>query len=281
MKREKIFDIIILKYFLLHRDNNKDKIQLNMNIYKIGGMIFGISSPDDSYVKMCHDYEHTKPLNSPLDFTVNITSEDIENEKRLYSYPCSSAMANSSSIYRYICREAIKRGGFFLHSAVIEYEGFAYAFLAPSGTGKSTHIKLWRKLLGKNVSIVNGDKPLIMPHANGEFYAYGTPWSGKEGWQRNVFVKMGAICILKRGETNKIREISSIEALQYMLKQTLIPNEKDEVEKLLENIDNFLSGNIRCYMLECNMELDAASVSFEKMTGKDASKYLNAVQNKI
>ncbi len=252
-----------------------------MNIYQIGGMTFEILSPDDSYIKMCHDYQCTNPIDSPLDFTVNITSEDIEREKQLYSYPCNSAMANSSKIYRCICSQAIKRGGFFLHSAVIEYGGLAYAFLAPSGTGKSTHIKLWRKLLGKDVSIVNGDKPLIMPRLSGEFYAYGTPWSGKEGWQRNVSVKMGAICILKRGETNKIKEISTFEALQYMLKQTLIPDEKDDVEKLLENIDSFLSGNIRCYMLECNMELDAAVTSFEKMTGKDASEYLNAVQNRI
>lgn len=250
-----------------------------MDMYKIAGMIIGISSPDKSYVKLCRDYIYNENEPCKADLIINISDDDIENEKKLYSYDCSSAMANYSRIYRAICEHAITKGGFFLHSATIEYDGLAYGFLAPSGTGKTTHIKLWRKLLGDRVSIVNGDKPLIMPNENGVFYANGTPWSGKEGWQKNVSVKMRAICILKRGKENSIKEISAFEALNYIIKQTLIPDDEKLVEKLLENVDRFISGNIKFYVLHCNMDIDAAVTSFEKMTGESAKRFLDFYYN--
>ena len=49
-----------------------------------------------------------------------------------------------------------------MHGAVIEYEGNGYMFSADSGTGKTTHILLWRKFLGDKVKIVNGDKPFLI-----------------------------------------------------------------------------------------------------------------------
>lgn len=250
-----------------------------MNVYKIGGMLLKITSPNESYIKMCRDYEYSADSTEATVFDIVITEEDIEKEKALYAFPCSSDMANFTCIYRHICNLAIQSGGFFLHSAVIEYDDKAYAFLAPSGTGKSTHIKLWRKLLGGDVGIVNGDKPLLMPLKDGSFYAHGTPWAGKEGWQRNIAVKLGAICILKRGKDNAIKEISPLEALGYILKQTLIPDKEDAASKLLENIDAFLSTDVKCYVLECNMSLDAAVTSFEAMTGDSAKKYLEKQQS--
>lgn len=240
-----------------------------MDKYKIGGMIFEVSSPNKSHISICRDYICQND-DCPTDFIITVTEQDIENEKKLYSYPCTSSMANSSFIYRCICHEAIKRGGFFLHSAVVEYKNKAYAFLAPSGTGKSTHIKLWRKLLKNEVSIVNGDKPLIMPCPEGGFLAYGTPWSGKEGWARNVWVKTAAICVLNRGKNNSIKEISPISAMAAIMKQTLIPSHPDEAGALLENVDRFISSGIRCFYLECNMDIEAAITSFEKMTGDKA-----------
>ena len=50
---------------------------------------------------------------------------------------------------------------FWLHASVVEKDGAAYAFTAPSGYGKSTHTRLWLEAFGDRVRIINGDNPII------------------------------------------------------------------------------------------------------------------------
>ena len=71
----------------------------------------------------------------------------------------SEAYAETLGIYRSIAEQLPMRGAFLVHGAAIAYGGKAYLFTAPSGTGKTTHISLWKKYLGDDVQIVNGDKP--------------------------------------------------------------------------------------------------------------------------
>ncbi len=244
-----------------------------MDIYKVAGMVFGIEACFDGYRELCREYLF-KSRDAVPEFIITVSQDDVALEKELYSYPCDDDTACISRIYRLLCRQALMRGGFFLHCAAIEYKNKAYLFLAPSGTGKSTHISLWRKLFGDEVNIINGDKPLIMPGEDGTFYAYGTPWSGKEGWQRNVGVSMGAVCILKRGENNSIVPIDSFLAAQYILRQTIVYSDREGLEVLLSSVNAFLDSGVECYMLKCNMDIEAAATSFEGMTGIDCSEYV-------
>ena len=92
---------------------------------------------------------------------------------------------------------------FLLHAAVIEVDGLAYAFAAPSGTGKTTHIALWKKFFGDRANIINGDKPIIR-FENGTPYIYGTPWCGKEGYNINTKAPLAALCFIERSPENTI-----------------------------------------------------------------------------
>ena len=82
---------------------------------------------------------------------------------------------------------------YLLHCAVIEYNGEGYAFAAKSGTGKSTHTRLWRELFGERAIMVNDDKPFLQITSSGVF-AYGSPWSGKHGLATNVRVPLEGVC---------------------------------------------------------------------------------------
>lgn len=109
-------------------------------------------------------------------------------------------------LYDPVSRAMLRFDRLTFHGACIEYGGRAYIFTAYSGTGKSTHIRLWGRYLGPSVRIVNGDKPIIDLHDVDDIAAYGSPWCGKEGWQRNVRVPLGGICILHRAQPSSAGE---------------------------------------------------------------------------
>lgn len=72
-----------------------------------------------------------------------------------------------------MAKNIVKYDGFVIHGACILYKDNAYLFIAPSGTGKTTHIRLWIKHL-RDLVIINGDKPIIRL-INTLPYIYGTP----------------------------------------------------------------------------------------------------------
>ena len=232
--------------------------------YRIAETEIGIRSPYEVHRSFCKDYVSSD--NEIPELIIDVTEEDIKKEFSNYkTYTPTPEGASLSLIFRKLSEYIIKKGGFMMHSAVIEYGGRAYAFTAPSGTGKSTHIKNWRKLLGDRINIVNGDKPIII-RKNGIFYACGTPWAGKEGWQRNVCVPLGGICRIKRGSENRIRGLTSGDCAEIVLAATFIPNETELLVTLLDSVDEF-SASVPAYELYCTADEISAVVSFEAMTG--------------
>ena len=122
--------------------------------------------------------------------------------------------------------------GCYVHGAAITYQGKAYLFCAPSGTGKSTHIALWKKTLGDAVQILNGDKP-VLRWVEGKTILFGTPWTGKEGWGKNTCAQLGGIFFLERGQTNCLQELTIEDGLRRFLGATVYPQNAGELTKLL------------------------------------------------
>ena len=112
----------------------------------------------------------------------------------------------------------IRFGGMMLHASAVELNGEAYLFSGPSGIGKSTHSRLWTSLFPE-ASIFNDDKPALRL-IDGVWYAYGTPWCGKDGINRNIKAPLKGICFLRRGESNSMRRLSPIEAIGAIFSQT-------------------------------------------------------------
>ena len=89
------------------------------------------------------------------------------------------------------------------HGSVIAVDGIGYLFTAKSGTGKSTHTRLWREYFGDRAAMVNDDKPLLKI-TDSSVIAYGTPYNGKHRLGTNISVPLKAICILTRAADNHI-----------------------------------------------------------------------------
>ncbi len=151
---------------------------------------------------------------------------------------------------------------FLLHSSAVVYNNRAFLFSAPSGTGKSTHTQLWLKQFD-GAYILNDDKPAIKCE-NGEFYVYGTPFSGKTDLNVNARVPLQGICMLQRGEENHIEKMPMEEALFNILSQTCRPVDEDRMDKLLNILDKMVKA-VPIYRLTCNMNPEAAEVSYNGM----------------
>ncbi len=202
------------------------------------------------------------------DFILECTDEDIEAEIENYDDPsyANSGYSESICIYRKLALQLPKHDAFLMHAAVIDVDGNAYAFTARSGTGKSTHIRLWKLLLGEKVKVVNGDKP-ILRFIDGTLYVYGTPWCGKEGWNENMRSTLKGLCFLERAELNSISALEKSDAAERIMHQILMPTDPFDALATLELMDKMLTKT-DTWLLGCNMDIEAAKVAYENMSGE-------------
>lgn len=159
---------------------------------------------------------------------------------------------------------ARRHGLYALHSASIDYKGQAFLFSAPSGTGKSTHVKLWEKAGWARQ--LNGDLNLIGFHG-GAPLVYGMPWCGTSGVFTTRTVPLGGIILLKRGRVNTVADISADCAALRVSQRLISPVWTKEM--LTENL-NFckkLQEHTMIQELTCTPDLKAARVVRDKIDG--------------
>ena len=153
--------------------------------------------------------------------------------------------------------------GLMLHASAAALGGRAYLFSGPCGRGKSTHTRLWQQTFGEAVQVFNDDKPALR-RLDGRWYAYGTPWCGKDGINLNQKWPLGGICFLEKSQENRIRRLPAAEALPLILAQTTYRLPPQYMELLLASLDSLLR-EIPVFLLENRPEEAAARLSFETM----------------
>lgn len=227
--------------------------------YKIADIVVDFDVQYPRLQRQIKDYIYTG--DAPTNIEIRFTDEFFDEQRNEYPN-----FTDEMIEYIFLGSEyyisLIHFGGMMLHSSCVVYDGKAYLFSAPSGTGKSTHTQLWLKQF-PGAYILNDDKPAIRIRPDG-IYAYGTPFSGKTDLNVNIGVPIGGICVLERGETNHIDKVSTDEALFAVLNQTVRPYKEEEMDKLLTIVEKVIQ-NVPVYRLSCNMELEAAEVSYNGM----------------
>lgn len=102
-----------------------------------------------------------------------------------------------------------------VHASVVRQDGIGYAFIAKSGTGKSTQVSMWLRYL-PNCDLMNDDNPIIRI-VNGKAYIFGSPWSGKTPCYRNIKAPLGAITRIDRAKENSIERLTPVQAFASVL----------------------------------------------------------------
>lgn len=166
---------------------------------------------------------------------------------------------NNSLMIMYAMSSACK-GNMLFHSSTIKLGDYGYMFLGKSGTGKSTHSKLWLKNI-KDTILLNDDNPVVKVN-NGEAIVYGSPWSGKTPCYKNEQVKVGGIVKLSQAPYNKIIKLSTLPAYAALLPTiSCMKWEKSLADNLNNNIANLLKAT-SIYQMECLPDDDAAKICY-------------------
>ena len=232
---------------------------------ELAGLTIEMNTRFEYVEKFCSDYIVENP-GKPTDIAAYAAPEQVKEEMRHAEEPVSEEYTETLALYRSIAEQLPKFGCFVFHGAAISFGGKGYLFTAPSGTGKTTHICLWRKLLGDRVDIINGDKPIL--RVDGDSVSVcSTPWAGKECWQKNVKMPLAGTCIINRGTDNQCIRQNPQSVLKDVMHQIYLPKNPQSMGLTLENLDRLLKL-VPFYRLTCDISENAVKASFEAMTGE-------------
>lgn len=102
-----------------------------------------------------------------------------------------------------------------IHASLVRCDGYGYAFIAKSGTGKSTQVSMWLRYI-PGCDLMNDDNPIVRI-IEGKPYIFGGPWSGKTPCYRNVKAPLGAVTRIDRASANSVEKLSPVEAFASFL----------------------------------------------------------------
>ena len=161
------------------------------------------------------------------------------------------------------------RGSFFqtllIHASLVRENGYGYAFIAKSGTGKSTHTSLWLKHI-PNTDLMNDDNPIVRI-IDGKAYIYGSPWSGKTPCYRDVVAKLGAITQIARANANSVERLSPTAAFAHILPAcSTMKWHKAVFRNTYDTVISIIEASPRNYVLHCLPDKEAALVCHEAIS---------------
>ena len=239
---------------------------------EIAGHTAAVSSLFGSSRDYCQDYWTEK---TP-EYQIQVTREDLLFEqteldreaaeegfrRRLFTDP----FLDRAAIQRKMADFLITKDILMLHGSAIALDSNGYLFVAKSGTGKSTHTRLWREMFGARTRMINDDKPFISLEEHFPILC-GAPWSGKHGLHSNISVPLAGICILERGAENRIWPIAADDAMPMLLHQSYCPEGQEVLHRTL--IDR-LAAAVPLWRMACNREIEAAKTAFFAMSQEKA-----------
>ena len=222
-------------------------------------LVIRIENRYDYVQDLCREY--ITDNNCSPDLTVSVSEEELtrEAEKEPETF-FSRGYGEGVLIYEKISNTLPAFDAFVMHSSVVAVDGQAYAFAAKKGTGKSTHTRYWKEVLGDRLTVINGDKP-IYRFQEGRLLAYGTPWCGKENWQTPSSAPLRALCLLEQSSENALFPINAFDTLSELMQQFHLPEGGlVDMPKLMRLIDR-MTAVVPVYRLRCRNDRSAAEVA--------------------
>lgn len=207
------------------------------------------------------------------EFSITVTPENLRFEQEeLDREAREEGFRRRRFTDPFLERAAIQRGfaeyllshnTLLLHGSTVAVDGKAYLFTARSGTGKSTHTRLWLEAFGSRAQMVNDDKPFLIITETGVL-ACGSPWSGKHGLDSNICLPLAGICLLERGPENVIRRIAPPELLPMLFHESYRPlNPAGEASYRI--LVEALSRLVPLWRMQCNRDPEAARICHDAM----------------
>ncbi len=155
----------------------------------------------------------------------------------------------------------IFKSSIVLHASCIEYQGRGIAFSAPSGTGKSTHVRLWEENK-EGTRVINDDAPIIRI-IDGKPIVYGSPWSGSSDKFLNMSAPLSSIVLLEQAKENSIRPLNALEALTGVMPRLLLPYHDSKMMELSASTFEQIISMVPVYSLGCRPDAEAVELVYQ------------------
>ena len=151
-----------------------------------------------------------------------------------------------------------------IHASLVRNNNFGYAFIAKSGTGKSTQVSMWlRHIAGSD--LMNDDNPIIRCIDN-EFWIFGSPWSGKTPCYRNIKARLGAITRIDRATTNSVDKLPPIQAFASLLPSCSSMKWDSDIYNAICDTITKIVETTGIYTLHCLPNKEAAEVCYKAIS---------------
>jgi hypothetical protein len=145
-----------------------------------------------------------------------------------------------------------------VHASLVRQDGYGYAFIAKSGTGKSTQVSFWLRYL-PNCDLMNDDNPIIRI-IDGKPIIYGGPWSGKTSCYRNVKAPLGAIVRIDRDSKNWVEELPPLMGFASLLPScSSMKWDKEIFHSICDHVTKIVETT-HTYVLHCLPNKEAAEI---------------------
>lgn len=203
-------------------------------------------------------------------FIISPTQQDLDRMREKYINSECDLKRMSPTVLEFLvihektAREMIKRGVLLVHGSAVVADGNAHLFIAPSGTGKSTHTKLWLSLLGDRAFIINDDKQLIRITDAGAV-VYPTPWGQISVADAGASAPLKSITVLYRGKNN-INKITEAQMFPELFKASLRGETPMETLEII-NLQKKLMSKVGLYKMTCEPTVEAAETAYKAIAG--------------
>lgn len=155
-------------------------------------------------------------------------------------------------------------GTLLMHASTVRLNGQAYVFLGTSGTGKSTHSRLWLGNIA-GAELLNDDNPVIRVTDQG-VRVYGSPWSGKTPCYRKVEAPIGGIVRLEQAPKNEVVQIAGIKAYANVIASAASIRWRKDIMDALSKTAEAVVTHTPCWHLKCLPDADAAHTCQQAVT---------------
>lgn len=222
---------------------------------------FWIFEDEEGKFNFGFSYTKERPdcvLMTSADFVDNVVYVQEASSERIAEFAISNAMM---LLYTF-CTSPYQT--LMVHASVIRNDGLGYMFLGRSGTGKSTHSRLWLKHIPGSV-LLNDDNPVIRV-IDGLAYVYGTPWSGKTPCYKNESVPLKAVVRLSQAPYNKIARFAPLQSFASLMPAcSCMRWDSASVSALHKTVEKVITV-VPGYGLECLPDEAAAVLCYSEVS---------------
>ena len=149
-------------------------------------------------------------------------------------------------------------GAVSMHASVVVSDAKAFMFMGKSGTGKSTHSRLWLENV-PGATLLNDDNPIVRLTGEGAI-VYGSPWSGKTPCYKNESAPLAGVIRLRQAPANRFEPMEDIAAFSLLLPGCSVLRQDKKLHEALCMTLVGMAETVCVAQMNCLPDKDAALI---------------------